>query len=43
MFVEHGDSGDYTVLEADVTADGRADFQIEFAGVIDFTVYDFIL
>jgi Ca2+-binding RTX toxin-like protein len=40
---ETGPDGDFSVLEGDINGDGRADFEIEFNAVINFTVNDFIL
>jgi Ca2+-binding RTX toxin-like protein len=40
---ETGSGGDFSVIEADINGDGRADFEIEFDRVIVFTESDFIL
>jgi Ca2+-binding RTX toxin-like protein len=40
---ETGPGGDFSVIQADINGDGRADFEIEFDRVINFTANDFIL
>ncbi len=38
-----GTANDKTIIEGDVTGDGRADFQIELKGLIGLTAADFLL
>jgi serralysin len=38
-----GTAADVTLVEGDINGDGKADFHIEFTGLIDFSSGDFIL